>query len=171
MTAQQAATNTIANVLCGDIGRSAEISKYNSRAVDPNRPRYNRPSRDGAERMTPEFPESIAYNAINARKADTNTDVRTALSDRIGFRNVATTSASPITKAKMAKTVRHDANSRTRGSLPCCRAMKSCTVMDRSPCNALSMNASIGRRTMWIRHTPNPKIVDYIIAGQKSPLA
>ena len=54
MTAQQAATNTIANVLCGDIGRSAEISKYNSRAVAPNRPRYNMPSCDWAERMTPE---------------------------------------------------------------------------------------------------------------------
>ena len=148
MTAQQAATNTIANVLCGDIGRSAEISKYNSRAVAPNRPRYNMPSCDWAERMTPEFPESIAYNAINARKPETNTDVAAALSESIGFRNVATTSASPITKAKMAKTVRHDANSRTRGSLPCCRAMKSWTVMDRSSCNALCMNASIGRRTM-----------------------
>src|SRR6266478_5540331 len=87
MTAQQAATNTIAIVLCGDIGRSAEISKYNSRAVAPNRPRYNMPSCDWAERMTPEFPESIAYNAINAKKPETNTDVAAALSESIGFRS------------------------------------------------------------------------------------
>src|SRR5262249_9826294 len=148
MTAQQTATNANANVLCGDMGRSAEISKYDSRAVAPNRPRYNIPNCDWAERITPEFPESVAYNAINASKPDTNTDVAAALSARIGFRKVATTSASPITKARMAKTVRHDANSRTRGSLPCWRAMKSWIVMDRSSCNALSMNASIGRRTM-----------------------
>src|ERR1700730_15946061 len=106
MTAQQAATNTIANVLCGDIGRSAEISKYNSRAVAPNRPRYNMPSCDWDERMTPEFPESIAYNAINARKPDTNTDVAAALSESTGFRNVATTSASAYRTYKMAKSVR-----------------------------------------------------------------
>src|SRR5260370_12921688 len=110
MAAQQAATNTIANVLCGDIGRCAEISKYNSRAVAPNRPRYNMPSCDWAERMTPEFPESIAYNAINTRKPDTNTDVAAALSASFTSRNAATTSTTPITKAKMANTVRHDAN-------------------------------------------------------------
>src|SRR5258708_25559569 len=119
MTAQQAATNTIANVLCGDIGRCAEISKYNSRAVAPNRPRYNMPSCDWAERMTPEFPESIAYNAINTRKPDTNTDVAAALSESIGFRNVSPTSASPITKADRANTARHHANSRPRRPLPC----------------------------------------------------
>ena len=52
-------TQAVEPVRIGDIGRSAEISKYNSRAVDPNRPRYNMPSCDWAERMTPEFPESI----------------------------------------------------------------------------------------------------------------
>src|SRR2546430_17504706 len=99
MTAQQAATNTIANVLCGDIGRSAEISKYNSRAAAPNRPRYNMPSCDCAERMTPEFPESIAYNAINAKKPETHTEVAAAFSEHIGLRNVAPSSAPSLNHA------------------------------------------------------------------------
>src|SRR4029453_4219152 len=115
MIAQQAVTNTIANVLCGDMGRSAEISKYNSRAVAPNRPRYNIPNCDWAERITPEFPESVVYNAVNVTMPNTKTYVETASSDRIAFRNVARTSASPITRAREAKAVRPDASSRTRG--------------------------------------------------------
>src|SRR5215470_17723678 len=148
MIAQQAATNTVANTVWGDMGRSVEISKYNSRAVAPNRPRYNKPNADWAERITPEFPESIVYTAVNVTTPETKTYVKTVSSDRIGFRNVARTSASPMTSARIAKTVRPEARRRTRRSLPCCRAMKSWTVIERSPFNALSINASIGRRRM-----------------------
>src|ERR1700694_3993884 len=96
MTVQQAATNITANVPCRGIGRSADISIYNSRAVDPNRPRYNRPSCVCAERITPEFPASIVYNTINIDMPNINIYVEPTLPDRIGFSNVATPSVSPI---------------------------------------------------------------------------
>src|SRR5262249_34051941 len=117
------------------------------------------------------FPDSIAYNAMKVTMPDTKTHVETASFDRIGLRKVAMTSVSAMTRARVVKTVRPDASSRILGSLPCCRAIKSCTVVDRSPFNALAINSSIGRRRRWIRQTPNPKDAELIIAGQKSPLA
>src|SRR5262245_37392701 len=129
------------------------------------------PNCDWDERMTPECPDSIAYSAPSVKMPDTKMDVEMALSEKIGFRNVATTSASPMTRASMAKTVRPDASSRTRASLPCGRAIKSCTVIDRPPFNALSMNSSSGRRRKYISQTPTPKNAELMIAGQKSPLA
>jgi hypothetical protein len=60
MTMQQTATNSTANAPWGDSGLSVAMTMYKSKAVEPNKLRYNMPSCACVERSTPEIPAGKA---------------------------------------------------------------------------------------------------------------